>query len=515
MSEVFRANLSSAVFPMTLADAGRTVISQQGDQNYDKRVDPQGTQKDAGIPQAIYLQDVIPTVNGYQSIGYNSDTKPMPPRQSGTGTLALVQSFVVDVPGRSLPAILVQRQGTLSYHDVVSIPITFSTSWQYQATTVRPVKGLEDSTIATVRGVNYWCDGNTIFSFTIDPNTYQVTFLSLLTVITGITIATIKAICSSYNYLIAIDDNNVVHWSSTTTPTDFVPSLVTGAGSEIPSDLQGQARFILTHPDGFIIYSDRNAVFARYTGNARYPFKFTPIADAGGYTTVKQVSGNNQSLVHYGLDNSNKVQILKEGRAELVAPEVTTYLERKTYRDTFDYATNAFGKTNLPLYAVHFLLDRYIIIGDFVYDTLLQRYGKLSYDYHSICASDRYVVFIPNNSTGKPAKLSFDIYDSLATFQGVLLLGKFQVVRSRNIKLEGVEVESSQDASLVTPNFSMYLYPSLDGKNFLSPIELTCTFSDELITAPVHNTAKNHSILLKGAFDINTLQLDFTIAGGR
>jgi len=66
----YRANLSSATFPMTIADGGRTVIVPGPDQNFDRRVDPEGSQRDAGIPQALYMENVMPTTNGYQSVGY-------------------------------------------------------------------------------------------------------------------------------------------------------------------------------------------------------------------------------------------------------------------------------------------------------------------------------------------------------------------------------------------------------------------------------------------------------------
>ena len=65
----YRANLSAAIFPMALSRAGRSVVIPGIDQNYDRRVDPTGEQKTPGIPQAIYLENVVPTPEGYQSVG--------------------------------------------------------------------------------------------------------------------------------------------------------------------------------------------------------------------------------------------------------------------------------------------------------------------------------------------------------------------------------------------------------------------------------------------------------------
>jgi hypothetical protein len=66
-----------------------------------------------------------------------------------------------------------------------------------------------------------------------------------------------------------------------------------------------------------------------------------------------------------------------------------------------------------------------------------------------------------------------------------------------------------------TQNFSLLLFPSFDGKNFSTPITLTPTITNSLIQAKLHKTAKNHSIMLKGAFDVNTLELHFRVAGER
>lgn len=517
----YRGNLSAAIFPMTLADAGRTIIAPQADQNFDRRVDPAGEQKDAGIPQAIYMENVLPTANGYQSVGFRARTV-LPAKSAGVGAVTVNHAFVV-ADGVD-EAVILAREGTAGYEDVISNNINCSLAWQYQSGATVPTG--DKHSIAQVRGTNYWCDRTLLFTFAINTATKQVTFTDVSGSVTGITVANIKHICSSYNYLIALLDDGSIAWSSTTTPTDFTPSLVTGAGSETPSGA-ANSQFLVEHPQGFYIYCQNSVVFAQYTGNSRYPWKFIPVADAGGYTDSVQVSGSYLTDAQYGVDNSNKIQIISGIKAELVAPEVSTFLERKKYKDTFNYADNTFGYTSGTVNAhLNYILDRYVVVSygytgsllhnyAFVYDTLLQRYGTLELDHAFILASASAVVFIPISQGSVPYTWSLDIYDTNATFQAVLLLGKFQYIRSRNIKLEEVEIESAQDASRITQNFSLILFPSLDGKNFDTPVTLTPTITHELITAPAHKTAKNHSLLLKGAFDVNTLQLKFTLAGDR
>ena len=100
----YRANLSSAIFPMTLARAGRSVIIPGPDQNFDRRVDPAGEQKDAGIPQVIYMENVLPTANGYQSVAFDL-------MEAGTLPYADMAIFELKIPGAAYPEILAIRSG--------------------------------------------------------------------------------------------------------------------------------------------------------------------------------------------------------------------------------------------------------------------------------------------------------------------------------------------------------------------------------------------------------------------
>lgn len=501
---------------MTLADAGRTVIDLRADQNFDRRVDPAGEQKDAGIPQALYLENVIPTVNGFQSVGYTARNV-LPPRASGAGAMQLHWAVIVPMNTGSDSALLIAREGTSSYHDVIANRITCDSPWQYHAGTVRPANTSPTyHSVAQVRGANYWCDKTSLFSFTISIS-YQPTFVDISGTVTGITVGNIVSICSSYNYLVALLEDNSIAWSSTTTPTDFTPSLVTGAGSATPSGLIGKARYLVEHPSGFIIYAEGSAVFAQYTGNARYPFKFTPIANCGGLESPEQVTGSYNTDFHYLINQDSTIQVIDGNKAVNVAEEISTYLERKKYADSFNYTTNEFSRKDISGVnnSIFYLKNRYLITNSFFYDTLLQRYGKLNISYSYIFSYKNTITFVPNSATGIPYTISLDIYDIAATFSGVLFLGKFQFVRDRHLQLEEVDIESAQDSAYITRNFSLLLYPSLDGKNFSSPVTLATTATGNLIKAKTHKTALSHSLMLKGAFDVNTVALKFRIAGAR
>jgi hypothetical protein len=88
-------------------------------------------------------------------------------------------------------------------------------------------------------------------------------------------------------------------------------------------------------------------------------------------------------------------------------------------------------------------------------------------------------------------------------------------VRDKALQLQEVIFECGRDPDLATQNIEILDYQTDDGKTFLPPVVLPLTTSTELLKADCFLTAKNHSILLKGAFDINTIELVARVAGER
>ena len=82
--------------------------------------------------------------------------------------------------------------------------------------------------------------------------------------------------------------------------------------------------------------------------------------------------------------------------------------------------------------------------------------------------------------------------------------------------METVTFESVQENSLITPQFSAVLLPSLDGKTFSTPVPLVESYGAAGIKEyNCHKTGQNMTIIAKGAFNLNTLQLVFTPGGDR
>jgi hypothetical protein len=356
----------------------------------------------------------------------------------------------------------------------------------------------------------------------------------------GFTANDILGVVGSYNYLI-LYTASTIFWSSTTTPTDFEISLVSGAGNEIPGNLKGDITFCREHLAGFFIYTTKNVVFAVYTGNSKYPWKFREIAGSSGFTYSTQVAGSTNASSQYGLTNSKYIQELIPDQAALIAKEVSDFISTQSKWDIYDTNTNTFSISSSGTILdstqprIWYFLDRYVIVpygfvsGKYTYallfDTLLKRYGKIKATFNAI-ATDDVDMYTVDYTTGAISKIYFDIYDQVITgggqykHSGVLLLGKFQLVRNNLLQLEEIEIESTQSTTVLAAptdqQFQVITLPSLNGKTFSTPIT---PYKDTASSGPwIHylvpqSVAVNHSILVKDAFDINTLQLIFTVHG--
>lgn len=538
----YRANLSSAVFPMCLSKAGRTVIVPGADQNYDRRVDPTGEQKDAGIPQVIYLENVLPTPNGYQSVGFkpaSGGNATIPSGATVTQTIRVTAGF-----GSILESWLIvfysdntaQAKSNLSGWGAVTLPGTF----------VAPAAN-EPLSWALVRGICYIARESKIYTFANGILT------DISGTITGITVANIQGITGVFNYLV-VAKFNTIYWSSTTTATDFTPSLVSGAGSESLGANGSWVNFVRPHPSGFFIYTFSNVIFANYTGNRSYPWKFREVANSGAYNYYYQVNDDStNSPVQIGMTNSGQVQVISPESADIIAPELSDYFEKNTMYDVFDYATNTFTQeraANLTSTQtrfetrIAFIDDRYAVISyvntqntslipvyqyAIVYDYLLKRFGRIKHPHTFVFEfeSTNELLFF-NGLTGQLKKMYFDVLDqdldnvvpeNRYQHYGVLVLGKLQFRRNEFITLEEVSLESSQTESLAreqVKQFELLLLPSLKGKQFDGIIIPTYRPDQSEVNLEVYNchlTAKNISLLVKGTFDLNTIQIEASSGG--
>lgn len=522
MSQIpYRANLGSAYFPLISRYHGRTVIVKGTDQNFNRQLQSSADEdKDIGIPQVYYGHNIMPTGQGFISIGFEQRV----PSVDGTNkniTQCIVirddnynggsQGYFMVAPG-GFYYVLSETQGYLG----------FATQY-WDGSQLQPLPNLAGVQItrAHVNGKTYIYIAN-FGCFNWDFQNGRFTLVTL----TGLTASAIVGITESRGYLIAYSTNSVA-WSSLITPTDFTPSLQTGAGGGSVQSIKGVITCGAPTSNGFILYTAKNAVAVLYTNNAQYPFNFNECIGAGGISTLERVTfnsdnGNNYAYTSFGM------QTIQAKSATTILADVTDFLAGQYFED-FDENALTFNYSILtaPLQKkLTFVADRYLVISygiaglthALVYDTVQKRMGKLKinhvacfqYDLLTDLVSDiprKSIAFVANDGT-------ISVVNFAAAFtnrSGVLLLGRYQYVRSRFLQLQEATVENPTKGG----KFSMYDFVSADGKNYSQIIPgTTLSSGDDTLTCGFGSPAgHNHSLLLKGCFNTNTVELKFNIHG--
>lgn len=522
----YRANLSAAIFPMTLARAGRSVIIPGADNNFDRRVDPAGEQTDAGIPQVIYGENILPTEQGYQSVGYRPLGGSFPSQPTECTMLAVPEN-------QAMQAVTLLFTATKIYS-------CYKPGWKEVVVSgAFPVVSESMCSYAIVRGVVYIQTFTRLHTLTYDAFTDTHTLTDITATVTPAGFMNdVASICSSYNYLIAVKPAaGTVHWSSTLTATDFVPSTITGAGSGSPTGAPLGA-VVRANSEGFFIFGSP-VIGVRYTGNVRYPWRFDPI-EGTSFRWTRGLGGDYQSSAYIVSTNNSDIYALTPSGYEHIGEQLAELINRISYTDSFNYTTNVFGLTftGTPSaeYRLTFLLDRYIILSRsdgtvadkyshaYVYDTKFKRYGVLKI-YHTHISEIvnlfsfgiRQIIFV-DTYAGTTTAMTMDVQNQYTYMQGVIVIGKMQYVRSRFLCLDEVSAESTHlsPADGSSRNFQAYALPTLDGKTFLPAVPLfldTTRSGSQVMNYFSSAEGKNISLMFKGAFDLSSVEMKFHLGG--
>lgn len=538
----YRANLSAAIYPMALSRAGRSVIVPQIDQNYDRRVDPTGEQKTPGIPQALFLENVVPTVEGYQSVGFVQETAfPSPANIVGMVELRDFNQGLAQVFFR---------------HGLTTGAVYHNGTWRNLNVTGAGGKTFDvysGFSYAAIRGKTYIYNSPNLFELVsttfLGIPVFELSFVDD-TSGTGATLTPSSvlsgtvAIGSSYGYLLLLKRNpltgkeTTLLWSSLLDETEFTPSLATGAGGGALENIEGTGQYLLSTSYGFRVYAD-NIVEAVYTGNARYPFRFSGRNADGVPLSSAALYGQRDSDTHFYVSKNRAINVVARNDSSALAPELSEFLERfKSVKDFYNAVTNTFVTSGVPEganthIAIASLGERYLLVSTgnatlsaffpviysecYVFDRLLGRYGKLKirhthlFENHSATVGANTMVFL-DTSTGKTSAMSLDVSNPYVTHEGVLLLGRFQGVRARRICLEEITFES---AGILKDYASLHIFPSNDGKTLLpavTPYE-TAASNKDVKQYLAHVEAQNIHLLVKGKFDLSNLEFKFHLGG--
>lgn len=485
--------------------------------------------KDIGIPTPTYIENVLPTSQGWESVSYA-------PKVPGRTGARFGQIFVLK-SGIENNVLYAPSQG----RDFVN----YSGVWAEGPYTYN-YAGMVTHAYARLK--SYICyQRQKVFEYTYAGKAFRTVTLK------GLDISNIDGITAANSALIAWNETSIF-WSSFIDPEDFVPSLSSGAGTQNPTQVRGKIVACLPAADGFIIYTTANAIFAAWSGNIRFPWKFTEITGSSGITSPEHVTHDANFDGHFAW-TVDGLQMVTRKEARQMFPEVTDFLVGKLVEeyigpthlqnhqneaDVFNSTTqtwntqpvgpNLFQQFHLPrqpwvkvcLIGARYLLISYgyertgIYDWVIVYDFALERYGKLkvrhtdAFNYqpqpgeaHAVKESIGFL-----NEQGEVSVVEFA---QLGRGTGILVYGKLQAAQGRWLEITATEIQTVKDV-----NPSLLIVPVWDGINHeRANIPLPVTDTRNLRTWRSRVACASASLLIFGSFSISSIQLEFNILGDR
>lgn len=517
----FRGNLNTAQIPSDPLLFGRSIVIRDRDQNYSPNVASRTDKdKDAGIPQVMYLANALPTESGFRSVAFFGSEERCP------GT-----------PYAAFPVRSAEKNATLVHTQEGNLYRLRGPDDPYYAPEFTPLGSYPGTvTYAYVSGVTYiYFSKNACYFYNFATNSLSPVTLK------GLTPSAIIGITATGGYLLAWS-SDAIAWSSLLDATDFVPSLDTGAGGGSVEGAKGAITVCVSNSVGVYIFTKTNCVSAQLSNNARYPFNFREIVSSSGLTSVQEVSYEGNQNSAYAFTSAGFQQI--------------THIGAKTvWTDLYENALNTPNWTeNTVLKKIDQKLDgkvkeakvvsvtsRYVCVSVkhrtenyytncWVYDVSLDRWGRLLIDHLEIFEDEEYHIGIITKdgrylTTDSPFANQPYRAESLYPY---IALGRYQYSRTRQTIFQYVDIENTYSQDLYDSNDhkyaenvfpTAYLLPSLNGKfgSFvpMTRIPMTEDPEDESIRYALTASGLNHTVLLKGHFELNSIVLTVSQGGDR
>lgn len=368
----FHVNLTNSSFPHNFDELGSTVIyATPFEQNraISGGFSGQDAEQSAGVCQAYFMQNILPTSRGYSSVSFLETLPPIP------GMRGVPEDTYILRGESSASAVFVPTTDRQYIFDPTV------GSWQeFSVGTLAP----SPPTVAFVKQRSFVFYPNIgCFEYDFTAQEFrEVTF-------EGLNVGNIHGICPAGSVLVAWD-STTVYWSSVLDPLDFTPSLSTGAGSTSILAVRGEIITCLSMGENFVVYTATNAVGARQSGNIQLPFTFTEISGSEGIESAQHVAYDTNQGVHITWTASGFQQVSLE-QAGYVWPEFSDGIIRAIYSD-YDENFNrpVLRRVERLELKLNFIGNRWVGIsvkdaadasGSYnfamIYDTSLQRWGRL------------------------------------------------------------------------------------------------------------------------------------------
>lgn len=334
-------------------------------------------------PQPLYLKNVLPCLQGYDSL----DQILFDTSIGATNVGSLGNHFDDIWPFRDENGqqLLFSPAGGKS-----AILREGETAWNSYTNHV----GNPVATRAYRKQLTYFCfSGTAVYRYKAVGPTFQAIAL------TGLTIGNIRGICSAASYMLAFDADSIYYTNrdEAGNAIDFTPLLGT-AGSFKVLHLIGKIIAVLPITNGFIVYGEENAVAGLYSGNPENPFTLREIRGSAGIKDTDQCAYASNLGAHFAWTRSG-LQQLNAQNAESGFPELTEFIRSQTI-ESFNNSTGVITKTiydaplaiKIEVIGHRFLCISYgpvtsvpqIFTECLIFDLELKRWGKIVEDHVAI-----------------------------------------------------------------------------------------------------------------------------------
>jgi len=366
----------------------------------------------------------------------------------------------------------------------------------------------------------------------------------------GIAVGEIDGISSSSGFLIMWSGLRIAWAPFVGNIFDFRPFVngaFTGAGVQIPEDIQAPVTAVIAVAGGFIAFTKRNAVAASFHAQSlASPWVFREVASAGGLSSYEQatVEGNLARIYAY---TSSGLQRISINSAETIHPELADFITGRL-TERYDPNLRIVQSVAMPidmLVKVTSIGNRYIVVSygyweglysyALIFDLVLERWGKLrilhrdcfNYVYApgsvpatygqlidvmysdmsnvaynntrvtgtGITAAQNAIAFLKN--TGEVLVLSTVATDAVA------IIGRVQVTRNANTQLNRIEAEHIESGSIFVQSSSTGT--AIDFVHPTTPVDAT-TFGCMV-------DCKNFNLVVAGSFRLTTLIVEVATSG--
>jgi hypothetical protein len=553
----FKVALNAARFPLVSSKGQRAVLVPALDtaprtprifMGADESVD-------YNLPQILYGENFMPLSEGVHSVGYTQRVAP-----------------TVNSDFNQLFPLRDDAEGTVLYSPAAGKNYVYdSVAGAWETTSFATIfgaalDGASPNTPATATVTYAYVDGKTFVCYSRllktggtdasimvwNPTTQALAPAGALIAVLPFAAGTIDGISSSNGYLIVWSGLSVAWAPFNGTAFDFTiyaNGSFTGAGNQIPEDVQGPIRACVAVSGGFVIFTSKNAVAANYhSQNVQAPWVFRGIADAGGVESYEQITveGSRGSIIAYTTTGMQRITL---NSAEEVFPDVSDFIAGRVI-ERYEFATHALreGSTTLDFFVkLSNIANRYTVVsyGTFpgvysfalVYDGTLKRWGKLrmvhrdcfyynfgaetaaltyadlggttysdtTQESNGIVAAQHGLAFL--KSSGEVVIADWSDRSRVTRDESCVILGRLQLSRASNIQLNRVDAEGMKDADF-------FVQPSYDGKTLDTAVAMiSILVVDDFKVAGELIDCKNFNLAVEGSFNLTTVIMEASTAG--